>query len=112
MTEQSQQAAHRQRASFQKEGEECQRCHAVGPDRRTLWMACFYAMEETGLPFDKKASGDREFYTLRVCKTCRADWMQFLGLWFQTPRDPRTNDQGLIELTEDEPAALNSKEHN
>lgn len=33
--------------------EECQRCGAVGEDRRTLWMSCFYAMEELDMPFEQ-----------------------------------------------------------
>ncbi len=31
--------------------EECQRCKEVGEDRRTLKMACFYEMDELGMPF-------------------------------------------------------------
>lgn len=34
--------------------ERCQRCGEIGEDRRTLWMSCFYAMEELGLPFEDK----------------------------------------------------------
>lgn len=30
----------------------CQRCLEVGEDRRTLWMAASYAMEEFDIPFD------------------------------------------------------------
>ena len=81
--------------------ETCQRCGAVGEDRRTLWMACFYEMRETGLPFELQTVGDRTFYTLRVCKTCRAEWMDFLKLWFRTPRHQDSDDQGLIEIKPD-----------
>ena len=35
-------------------GEACQRCGEIGEDRRTLWMACFYAMGELGLPFEER----------------------------------------------------------
>lgn len=31
--------------------EKCDRCGDVGPDRRTLWMACWYAMYELDVPF-------------------------------------------------------------
>ncbi len=34
--------------------ERCVRCGSNGEDRRTLWMSCFYAMEELGIPFDKE----------------------------------------------------------
>ncbi len=27
------------------------------------------------------------FYTLRVCKACRASWMEAIKAWFQTPKD-------------------------
>ena len=33
--------------------EQCQRCGKVGYDRRTLWMACFYAMEELEMPLEQ-----------------------------------------------------------
>lgn len=33
--------------------ERCQRCGGHGEDRRTLWLACFYALEETGLPLEQ-----------------------------------------------------------
>lgn len=93
--------------------EKCQRCGERGEDRRTLWMACLYEMNELGLPLKqcrirgeylrktgkrksftgdvpvfKKPSGedrDREnfnFYTLSVCKSCRADWMNAIKNWF------------------------------
>ncbi len=32
----------------------CQRCGEPGTDRRTLFMACFYAMEEMDIPFDRE----------------------------------------------------------
>lgn len=91
--------------------EKCMRCGEVGEDRRTLWMACFYEMEELGIPFEKAekyhiSESDLEpikpssflmhkyetkgtvgvhplqFYTLRVCKVCRAEWMQAIKDWF------------------------------
>ncbi len=74
--------------------EECLRCKEVGEDRRTLWMACFYDMSELGLPFnnqfmlypdDSEEDGKEtthNFYTLRVCKQCRSDWMHFIKMWF------------------------------
>lgn len=36
-------------------GEKCARCGEVDQDRRTLWMACFYSMEELHVPFEKIA---------------------------------------------------------
>ena len=100
----------------QYEGERCAKCGEVGEDRRTLWMACFYAMNELKVPFEQvqvrgtlhdykgeKEIGDtgltvpqfaeepngpardRAFYTLRVCKGCRASWMEAIEDWFSMP---------------------------
>lgn len=103
--------------------ETCQRCGEEGQDRRTLWMACFYNMDELGMPtklevlLDADASectpakepgkitvggqsinlssgtvrcsGEltpRGFYTLRVCKKCRADWMTMIKAWWEVGR--------------------------
>ena len=100
--------------------EKCQRCGEEGEDRRTLWMACFYEMNELGIPFEQKIlfHGDikdmdlakeattltlkdghkinlgggevtcrgklhpQRFYTLRVCKRCRSEWMETIANWF------------------------------
>jgi hypothetical protein len=123
--------------------EKCVRCGEVEEDRRTLWMACFYEMNELGIPFiEYKIKGilqdkigeeeskvlkgvmldifseegtefDRPFYTLRVCKDCRADWMQAIKDWFNYMPDykerPSTGTGVFIrelgickELTEEE----------
>lgn len=93
-------------------GEECDRCHEVDEDRRTLWMACLYQMSEMKLPFKEfeldgilrgktgvktdrfgpipvfegeGSAQKRVFYTLRVCKRCRADWMAAIADWFRNP---------------------------
>lgn len=72
--------------------EQCQRCKEDGEDRRTLWMACFYEMNELNIPFniDTLYTNDYprcygvNFYTLRVCKDCRADWMSAIQDWFKS----------------------------
>jgi hypothetical protein len=113
--------------------ERCQRCGAVGNDRRTLLMSCFYAMEETGLPFEElkvigtahKRVGSKTIeglgievpvyaeeghsceiqpYLLRVCKGCRSEWMGAIEAWFKTPRHPRIDENGNIEMTPEEVA--------
>ena len=55
--------------------EKCQRCGEVGVDRRTLWMACFYEMRELGINFSERKVDSHKFYTLRVCKRCRKEWI-------------------------------------
>lgn len=122
-------------------GEICQRCGEEGEDRRTLWMACFYAMSELNVPFEQAAilgkwcgkKGDRtleglgltvpewaeptgeerhhSFFTLRVCKDCRAEWMAAIEKWFHSFEPQREScgsgifirDKGrCIEITEAE----------
>lgn len=76
--------------------EACDKCKEVNEDRRTLWMACFYEMNELKLPFnqetiieggihDSHPNEKHKFYTLRVCKKCRSDWMQAIKNWFHAP---------------------------
>lgn len=101
-------------------GEKCQRCEKVGEDRRTLWMACFYQMNELGLPFEEiKMTGtgdghelyDYPFYRLRVCKQCRADWLATIKHWFENiPEKPPSLGSGIyvrrlgatVEISEEE----------
>jgi hypothetical protein len=60
----------------------CQRCKEEGEDRRTLWMACNYDMSELDMPFEKGEIAEDNFFTLRVCKACRALWMISIRNWF------------------------------
>lgn len=95
--------------------EVCQRCGDEDYDRRTLWMACLYAMDELGLPFEQVSLSDSgrpaRFFTLRVCKDCRADWMAAIKLWFEEMPRIKTGcgsgifvreNGALVELTEEE----------
>ena len=108
-------------------GEECARCKRVGQDRRTLWMACMYSMEELSVPFEPcaingqylKKTGSKylpawdqyvpiyenpddkgepyrhQFYTLRVCKDCRADWMGAIKQWFSERPDAEDEEANI-----------------
>jgi len=111
----------------------CQRCGEKDYDRRTLWMSCLYAMEELGLPFETnnvvvrvdkalKANESPEgkpivttgfipkFYTLTVCKECRADWMMVIKNWFNEKPVRESCGSGIfvrrngatVEITEEE----------
>jgi NMD protein affecting ribosome stability and mRNA decay len=68
--------------------ETCQRCGQEGHDRRSLLMSCFYAMDELNVPFTQHIIDNRTFFVLRVCKDCRASWMQTIEKWFNTPDEP------------------------
>lgn len=127
-------------------GERCAKCEEVGEDRRTLYMACFYAMDELGVPFEQVklkgetfdfvgteelrfssdlgfpthtvpkfsdvASGkmERQFFTLRVCKSCRSSWMKAIKDWFNEPVQRSSCGSGIyvrengasVEITEEE----------
>jgi hypothetical protein len=124
----------------EENGEACARCGEVGEDRRTLWMACFYDMAELRVPFEQRQimgvstrqtgsvsshGWDRpvfaeqpadakphsnKFYTLRVCKDCRGDWMGAIAEWFQNPPARESCGSGIfvrengatVEITEEE----------
>jgi len=91
--------------------ETCQRCGETGEDRRTLWMACFYSMDELDMPVEQVAivgkfaqktgacetrlgtlpiftpaddAKERQwpFYRLRVCKACRGSWLGAIEDWY------------------------------
>jgi hypothetical protein len=96
--------------------EKCQRCNEVDYDRRTIWMNCFYDMSELDIPFSnitiKSDPTDTfyHFYTLRVCKDCRAQWMQSIKNWFNSPEKPASSGSGIfirengacVEISEEE----------
>ena len=69
--------------------EQCEKCLEYDEDRRTLRMECFYDMGELRIPLDKQSmkyidhDDEVAFYTIRVCKRCRADWMLSIQKWFQ-----------------------------
>jgi hypothetical protein len=71
--------------------EACQRCHELDEDRRTLWMDGFYNMLELDIPFKIEEltthiQSSRRFFTLRVCKQCRAEWLIAIECWFKTSK--------------------------
>ena len=110
-------------ADCKPHAEQCQRCGEWGPDRRTLRMSCFYAMDELSVPFGRDAVLGRhckqvdvkmgigmqlpvwgepegetrhyDSYTLRVCKSCRADWMRAIEKWFTNPERPVDTGTGI-----------------
>lgn len=70
----------------------CDRCavDATG-ELRTLWMSCFYNMSELKIPFksidinnvaENPVTSIKRYYTLRVCKECRASWLRSIETWF------------------------------
>lgn len=72
-----------------EQGDRCDCCGEYGQDRRTLSMACEYNMDELDIPFTKKvfenvpSFGKDSLYTLLVCKSCRADWLEAIMVWFK-----------------------------
>ena len=70
----------------QLDGDECQLCGAHGDDKRSLFISCFYAVQEA-VPeaIDLAAVNnlkDRGYY-LRICKSCRGRLLGHLRQWRQ-----------------------------
>lgn len=75
-------------------GETCQRCGEKGEDRRTLFMSCFYAMEELGIPFTQhKLMG-------KLYPMVGTEELSFLGRPNDDPRFPKH----VVPKYADEPA--------
>lgn len=53
---------------MEQEIERCQRCGVEEEDLRTLWSACFYALEELGLPFSQEVLFRAESKDLAITK--------------------------------------------
>ena len=78
-------------------------------------MSCFYQMNELDIPFSTTDLDDRVFYTLRVCKDCRAAWMQAIETWFDEVPDRKPPGSGIfvrrhgtsVEVSEEEWYRLN-----
>lgn len=73
----------------------CQKCREEDEDLRTLFMSCFYDMSELDIPFAERDIMDDKFYTLRVCKSCRGDWLMSVKEWFEASIQKNTCDSGI-----------------
>ena len=99
--------------------ETCQRCNEETDEIRSLWMSCLYAMDELKVPFKKRAvivpttetdCLEKDFFTLRVCKECRSDWMTSIEAWFKSQAKHKGCGSGIYvrvnganrEVSEDE----------
>jgi|SRR6185503_610635 len=92
--------------------EACQRCHEIDEDRRTLAMACFYEMDELKIPFKHEESVEQgRLYTLRVCKRCRADWMESIQNWFfNINLDEESCGSGIFVMRNGVPVEISDEE--
>ena len=68
----------------QLDGDTCQLCDARGADKRSLFLSCFYAIQEV-LPeaIDMRwiDGYEERGYFLRICKSCRARLLGHLRQW-------------------------------
>jgi len=84
--------------------EKCQRCGEVGQDMRTLLLSCLYDLGELDIPFDivyLQSMGiavKHRIYTLRICKGCRAEWLQSVKQWFNTSRAENLDSNGIVTI--------------
>ena len=60
-------------------GDVCQLCGAVGPDKRHLNISCLYELTEV-VPEMWRTIEDG-LYHLRICKSCRARLLDHLESW-------------------------------
>jgi hypothetical protein len=64
----------------------CMLCGASGPDKRSLFISCFYAISEV-VPeaINLRKVPDPDFsgrgYYLRICKACRGSLLGHLAMW-------------------------------
>ncbi len=95
------------------DGDLCMLCHAYGADKRSLFVACFYDVHEV-VPEVIDLHGcdtERKGYYLRICKTCRGEFLEMMRSWRadrvaerETPKDHDGSDYdggaGLIRVRE------------
>jgi hypothetical protein len=73
----------------------CMLCHAHGQDKRSLFLDCFYAVNEVvpeALNLSQTLDGNgqpRRGYYLRLCKTCRGRLLETLRTWADDCRTMR-----------------------
>lgn len=82
----------------------CQICWAFGADKRSLFIDCWYvlseAVEEIIDIHDCGLDSHKEGWYLRVCKTCRAQFIGMLRQWAVEGRERRAlskNHDGCVE---------------
>jgi hypothetical protein len=71
------------RAHKEHDSDLCMLCHAYGADKRSLFVDCFYAIEEA-VPeaLDvREVEGIPDGYYLRICKSCRGALLGHLQEW-------------------------------
>lgn len=86
----------------------CMLCHAYGTDKRSLFVSCFYDVSEV-VPEIIDLHGvehlEAHDYYLRICKVCRAEFLQHLQEWRNeriSLRDVTKNHDGYLLENDDE----------
>ena len=77
----------------QHDSNRCMLCHAEGYDMRSLLIRCFYAVHEfvpEVIDLFLTGSDYKDFYYLRICKTCRGDLLTTLGAWAERRKSLRS----------------------
>lgn len=83
----------------------CMLCDAYGPDRITLFINCFYEMQEIVPEMFRISHDDNVLlergYGIMLCKTCRSELLGALKFWADTRRGvrrlPKTSDGLLLQ---------------
>ena len=72
-----------QRRFEEVEQDKCMACGAEGPDKRSLYVSCFYDMKEAIPDFIALKMDGKHFFYLRICKACRAALLQMFEDWWK-----------------------------
>jgi hypothetical protein len=70
-------------------GDRCQICYARGADKRNLVVECFYAVNEVVPEAIDLSFKDERGYFLRICKTCRGEFLRHMKAWADDRRKLR-----------------------
>lgn len=98
------------KAYKENDGDKCQVCHAYGEDKRNLIVKCFYEIKEVVPEALNLREADvdealRDFYYLRICKSCRGDFLGKMKEWRDArvalQDTPKDHDGCLLEIDED-----------
>lgn len=77
----------------ESDGDLCMLCDAYGADKRSLFIDCFYAVDEA-VPealdiAEADIDGHKHGYYLRICKSCRGRLLGALRVWADECRSYR-----------------------
>jgi len=70
----------------------CSRCRKDDDELRLMGMYCGYDMNELNIPLKLEESE----FVIRVCKTCRSQWLKAIKHWFENVEPKREVGSGIF----------------